>query len=183
MVLRGLLLLGAVASTAALAFAQTAGTTGTHATTSANATLNDSQGRRIGQAELQQTPHGVLLRLELEKATPGTHGLHIHETGRCEAPAFTSAGGHFNPTRRQHGFLNSNGPHAGDLPNIEVPPTTRLWVEYLVSSVTLDRGSSSLLDADGSAIVIHSGKDDYASDPAGNAGDRIACGTVVRSGR
>lgn len=158
------------------------GTTGTRTAATAGASLIDTQGRSIGEARLQQTPHGVLLKLDLRHATPGIHGLHIHDIGRCDAPSFESAGGHFNPSGRQHGFLNPRGPHAGDLPNIEVPATTTLAVEYLVADVTLEPGSLSLLDADGSAIVIHSGKDDYTSDPAGGSGDRLACGRIVRSG-
>jgi Cu-Zn family superoxide dismutase len=145
------------------------GTTGTRPA-SASANLVDVQGRSVGQAYLQQTPYGVLLKLDLKNATPGIHGLHIHNIGRCDRPSFDSAGGHFNPSGRQHGFLNPRGPHAGDLPNIEVPTTTQLSVEYLVADVTLDPGPRSLLAGNGSTIVIHAGKDDYMSDPAGESG-------------
>ena len=167
-------------SISAFAAAQT-GTTGSNSSMTAGAALTDAQGRHVGQAVLQQTPHGVLIKLDLKNVTPGIHGLHIHDAGRCERPSFESAGGHVNPSGRQHGFLNPRGPHAGDLPNIEVPTTTQLSVEYLVASVTLDPGPGSLLDSDGSAIVIHAGKDDYASEPAGESGDRLACGQIVRS--
>ena len=156
------------------------GTAGTSAEPTARASLTDAQGRSIGEARLQQSPHGVLVKIDLRNATPGVHALHIHTVGRCEAPKFESAGGHFAPSGRQHGFLHARGPHAGDLPNLEVPPTGQLSVEYLVSDVTLEAGTRSLLDADGSSIVIHAGKDDYASDPAGNSGDRIACGKIAR---
>lgn len=147
----------------------------------AGATLIDAQGRSIGQASLQETPHGVLLKLELKNATPGIHGLHIHDVGQCDRPSFESAGGHFNPSKRQHGFLNPRGPHAGDLPNIFVPTTTQFAVEYLLDGVTLRPGPQSLLDARGTAIVIHGGKDNYMNDPAGESGDRLACGEIVRS--
>jgi Cu-Zn family superoxide dismutase len=157
------------------------GTTGTQP--SAGALLVDEGGRSIGEARLQQTPHGVLLILDLRNATPGVHGMHIHEIGRCDAPTFESAGGHFDPSSRAHGFLNPRGPHAGDLPNIEVPTTQQLSAEYLVTGVTLDRGPQSLLDANGSALVIHSAKDDHMSDPAGDTGDRIACGPIVAPAR
>lgn len=157
------------------------GTTGTGTAATAGANLIDTQGRSIGEARLQQTPHGVLLKLDLRNATPGIHGMHIHDVGRCDRPSFKSAGGHFNPSGRQRGFLNPRGPHAGDLPNIEVPATTQLSVEYLVADVTLDPGPRSLLDTNGTAIVIHAGKDDYMSDPAGESGDRLACGQIVRS--
>lgn len=160
------------------AVAQTPARTGTSAM--AAAALVDVSGRSIGQARLQETSHGVLLMLELRNATPGVHALHIHEVGRCDPPSFTSAGDHFAPDRRSHGFLNPGGPHAGDLPNIYVPTSTELSLEYLIPNVTLGAGPRSLLDADGSALVIHSGKDDYASDPAGGAGDRLACGSIMR---
>jgi Cu-Zn family superoxide dismutase len=144
----------------------------------ATASLVDASGRNIGGAHLRETPHGVLIKLELKNATPGPHGFHIHETGKCERPSFASAGGHFNPTGRKHGLLNPDGPHAGDLPNIEVPSTTNLSIEHFASGVTLKSGPRSLLDTDGSAVMIHSAQDDYMSDPAGNAGDRLACGEI-----
>lgn len=155
------------------------GTTGS-ATATASASLMDTQGRAIGQAIFQQTPHGVLLKLDLKNATPGIHGLHIHDVGRCEAPSFESAGGHFAPGGRQHGFLNPRGHHAGDLPNIEVPASTQLSVEHMVPNVTLDQGPRTLLDGNGSSIVIHAGKDDHTTEPAGDSGDRLACGRIMR---
>jgi Cu-Zn family superoxide dismutase len=157
------------------------GTTGTRPAPTATANLVDAQGRSVGQAYLQQAPHGILLKLDLKNTTPGIHGLHIHDVGRCERPPFESAGGHFNPTGRQHGFLNPRGPHAGDLPNIEVPPTMQLSLEYFLADVTIEPGPHSLTDNNGSSIVIHGGKDDYATDPAGESGDRLACGPIVRS--
>ena len=155
------------------------GTAGTDLAPVASANLIDTQGRSVGQAHLQQTPHGVLLKLYLKNATPGTHGLHIHDVGLCDRPSFTSAGSHFNPSGRQHGFLNPRGPHAGDLPNIDVPATMQLTVEYLVRDVTLEPGPESLLDANGSTIVIHAGTDDYFTNPSGESGDRMACGDVT----
>jgi superoxide dismutase, Cu-Zn family len=157
------------------------GTTGSRPAASASANLVDSQGRSVGQAFLRQAPRGVLLKLELKNATPGIHGLHIHDVGRCDRPSFESAGGHFNPTNRQHGFLNPGGPHAGDLPNIEVPTTTQHSVEYFLADITIEPGPRSLGDQNGSAIVIHAGQDDHATDPAGESGDRLACGQIVRS--
>jgi Cu-Zn family superoxide dismutase len=157
----------------------TTGTTGTRPAAAASANLIDTEGRSVGQALLQQTPHGVLLTLDLKNATPGIHGLHIHDVGRCDRPSFESAGTHLNLSGRQHGFLNPRGPHDGDLPNIEVPATTQLSVEYLVPNVTLEPGPRSILDTNGSTIMIHAGKDDYLTDPAGEAGARLACGAIV----
>ena len=145
----------------------------------ASAGLVDANGRGVGQALFQETAHGVLLTLELRNATPGVHGLHIHDVGRCDAPTFESAGGHVNPDHRAHGFLSSSGPHAGDLPNISVPASTELSVDYLIPNVTLRPGPRSLLDANGSALVIHEGKDDYKTEPAGASGDRLACGVIT----
>ena len=156
------------------------GTSGTSAAATATASLVDSQGRKVGEAHLQQTPSGLLLKLDLRNSKPGTHALHIHQVGRCEAPSFESAGSHVGPESKGHGFLNSRGPHAGDLPNVEVPATGQVTVEHVVRDVTLGEGPNSLLDADGSALVLHAGKDDYATDPSGSSGDRIACGRIGR---
>ena len=147
----------------------------------AGAALADSQGRAVGQALLQQTPHGVLFKLELKNATPGIHGLHMHDVGRCDPPTFESAGGHFNPARREHGFFNSNGPHAGDLPNIAVPNSTEHALEFFLTDLTIEPGPHSLMDGNGTAVVIHARPDDYSSDPAGESGDRLACGVLARS--
>jgi Cu-Zn family superoxide dismutase len=146
----------------------------------ARAVLRDSGGRQVGSATLTQTPHGVLLRAELTGVPPGVHGLHVHAVGKCEGPAFTSAGGHFNPHRRQHGLLNAAGPHAGDAPNAHVGSGGAATVEVLFSQASLSQGEGALLDADGAAVVVHAGADDYATDPAGNAGARIACGVIER---
>jgi Cu-Zn family superoxide dismutase len=146
----------------------------------ATAAIADAQGRTIGDARLQQTPNGLLLKLDLRSAPPGTHAVHIHEVGRCEPPTFESAGDHFAGGAQDHGFLQKQGPHAGDLPNLEVPPTGQLSVEYLVEALALTSGRTPLLDGDGAAIVIHADEDDYRSAPSGNAGDRIACGAIRR---
>jgi Cu-Zn family superoxide dismutase len=146
----------------------------------ARAVLRDSAGQQVGVATLVQTPDGVLVRTELTNVPPGVHAFHVHEVGRCDPPSFQSAGGHYNPFGRQHGILNASGPHAGDMPNIHVPETRRLTFEVLIPRVTLGQGQATLFDANGSALVVHAGADDYRTDPAGNAGARIACGVVVR---
>ncbi|MBI5441606.1 MAG: superoxide dismutase family protein [Deltaproteobacteria bacterium] len=143
----------------------------------ARAELVDSKGKSAGTVLLTQTPQGVLLSVRVSKLPPGVHALHIHEVGKCEPP-FTTAGGHFNPGGKKHGLSNPEGMHAGDLPNLHVSKQGKAEVEVFATGVTLSPGATSLLDDDGSAIVLHAGPDDYATDPAGKAGDRIACGVV-----
>ena len=141
--------------------------------------LTDASGRRIGEASLQQSPHGVLVTLDLAGAPPGSHGLHFHAVGECQPP-FETAGPHFNPAGRQHGLRNANGRHAGDLPNVYVPESGTLRTDLLAAGVSLRPGQASLLDADGSALVLHAFADDYVTDPSGGSGTRIACGVVRR---
>jgi Cu-Zn family superoxide dismutase len=144
----------------------------------ASAVLKDASGKEVGAATLTVTPSGVLISLDLTAVPPGEHGFHVHTTGKCEPPDFKSAGPHFNPDQTKHGFMTPEGPHAGDLPNLHVPADGKLQVEVLEPNVTLS-GEAPLLDADGSALVIHAGADDYKTDPAGNSGDRIACGVIT----
>jgi Cu-Zn family superoxide dismutase len=145
----------------------------------AKATLKDAAGKEVGQATLVQAPHGVLVKLTLKGATPGEHAFHVHAVGKCEPP-FTSAGGHFNPGSRKHGLEAAEGSHAGDMPNLHIPPGGDLVVEIANPMISLVKGQpNSVFDADGSALVIHAGADDYKTDPAGNAGDRIACGVIT----
>ncbi len=145
----------------------------------AKVALKDQAGKDVGSVQLVETPHGVLLKLALKGAVPGEHAFHVHAVGKCEPP-FTSAGGHFNPAGKKHGLAVAEGAHAGDMPNLHIPASGELMVEILNGGVTLAKGKpNSVFDADGSAIVIHAGVDDYKSDPTGNAGDRIACGVIV----
>ena len=146
----------------------------------ASATIADAMGKTVGTATLREVRGGVLIKVDLMGAPAGTHALHVHTTGKCEAPMFTTAGGHFAPGGTKHGLMAAEGPHAGDLPNIYVPADGKLSLEVLESDVTLSPGPRSLLDADGSAIVLHATADDYMTDPAGNAGGRIACGVVAK---
>jgi len=162
--------IAAVVVSGALATAQTPG---------ARADIKDAQGQTIGHATLTEGPLGVLLHVELTGAPAGEHAFHVHAVGTCEPP-FTSAGGHFNPTSHQHGFMNPQGLHVGDLPNLQVPDSGHLTFERFVDHATIGAGPNSLFDADGSALVMHSGADDYKSDPAGNAGSRVACGVISK---
>jgi Cu-Zn family superoxide dismutase len=144
------------------------------------ANLKNAKGESIGAAVLRETPAGVLLAVKLSGLPPGAHGFHIHEHGACEPP-FQSAGGHFNPTKKHHGYAAADGYHAGDMPNLFVGSDGQVSAEFLVPGVTLVAGKpNSLLDSDGSSLVVHAGTDDYRSDPAGASGDRIACGTIER---
>jgi Cu-Zn family superoxide dismutase len=111
---------------------------------------------------------------------PGTHGIHVHMTGSCIAPDFTSAGAHFNPTEYQHGLQTPSGPYAGDLPNLEVGTDGSGVLTALARDLALGSGPMSIFDADGSTLVIHAGPDDHVTDPAGNSGARIACGPIAR---
>lgn len=145
-----------------------------------NVDIINSEGVQTGTAVLTETSKGVTIRLKAEGLEPGKKAIHLHETGKCEKPDFKSAGGHFNPAKKQHGFDNPKGFHAGDLPNIEIDENGTVDVELHAAEVTLKQGKkNSLLDEDGSSIIIHEKEDDYMTDPAGNAGDRIACGAIV----
>ena len=155
-------------------------TTGTSSVGStARAEVRDTEGRSLGTVTLTQTPHGVLVVGDLSNLAPGTHALHFHETGRCDSP-FTSAGGHYNPTQRVHGFKSAGGHHAGDLPNFAAGANGAAHIDIVSDDVSLGSGPGTLFDVDGTALVVHSGPDDYATDPAGGAGNRIACGIVAR---
>jgi Cu-Zn family superoxide dismutase len=141
------------------------------------ASLKNAKGEPVGDVTLEQTPHGVLIKGTLSNLSAGTHAIHIHEAGKCDAPDFKTAGGHFNPQKKSHGMLSPGGKHEGDLPNIIVGQDGKAQFEFFANEGLTVK---SLMDKDGSAIVVHAQADDYKSDPAGNAGGRVACGVVTQ---
>jgi len=144
----------------------------------ATAEIKDQAGKVLGTLTLTETPEGVLLAGELTQLSPGPHGFHIHAVGKCEPP-FISAGEHFNPESRKHGFHAASGPHPGDFPNLHASSDGKAIVDVMAAGLTLSGGTRSILDQDGGAVVIHAKADDYTTDPAGSSGDRIACGVAV----
>lgn len=141
--------------------------------------LKDAEGKTTGTAELEETEDGVIVRIMAEGLSPGIHGFHFHETGICEAPDFETAGDHFNPDGKQHGLEFDGGPHAGDLPNLEVAENGQVDDEFMTRNVTLevDKDNSLLRDS-GTSLVIHALKDDGKTQPSGDSGKRIACGVI-----
>src|SRR5262245_30704762 len=144
----------------------------------AHTQIKDLNGQYVGYADLIEMSGGLLIRISLKDVEPGQHAVHIHSVGKCEPP-FQSAGPHFNPANKPHGFMTGEG-HAGDLPNLHVPDSGALEIEMLTTKVTLEPGKpNSLVDADGSSLVIHAGSDDFRTDPEGDSGARIACGVIT----
>lgn len=148
--------------------------------TSATAKMAGADGSDNGIVTFNQTNSGMLhIIVEMTNLAPGSHGLHIHEKGACDsAGGFKSAGGHY-AGGKEHGINSENGPHAGDLPNVHVGENGVLKVEFFTDRLSLGEGGANpLMDTDGSAVVLHAEPDDYASAPAGHAGNRVACGVI-----
>ena len=143
--------------------------------------LNNAKGESVGTATITPIKSGgVSIKLDLKNLTPGTHGIHFHQVAKCEAPGFTTAGGHFNPGAKMHGLHNASGPHAGDMMNFNVDQSGKAKVTLTNDRVDLGSGANSLLSNGGTALVIHEKADDYMTDPSGNSGARIACGVIVK---
>jgi Cu-Zn family superoxide dismutase len=141
------------------------------------ATLTLANGQPAGVARIFATGQEVTLAAGLTGIAPGVHGIHLHTTGRCTAPDFASAGGHLNPLGKRHGSLADGGKHEGDLPNVTIQSEGSGALTAALSG-TPDQVRAWLFDADGTAIVVHAGPDDYETDPSGNSGARIACGVI-----
>ena len=155
-------------------------TTNASESLTASAQMNDVKGSSLGSIELKESEKGVLISLHLENVPAGERAIHIHEAGKCEPPAFDTAGAHFNPTNKEHGHNNPKGYHLGDLPNITADADGKVELEFLAEGLTLQKDAlNSLIDQNGSAFIIHEKADDYVTDPSGNSGKRIACGIVV----
>ena len=140
-----------------------------------SAMLRDKDGKGLGEVLIATGSDGLMVNVMAEGMKPGTYGVHIHTTGKCDGPDFKSAGGHWNPFAKMHGLESDTGAHAGDLPNLVIAEGGTGGLSFTVKHATM-RGEGGLMDADGASFMIHAGPDDMKSDPAGNSGDRMACG-------
>lgn len=147
----------------------------------AAAALLSADGSQKGSATVVETGEGLQVTITAIGLPPGTHAAHIHTTGACTAPDFASAGGHWNPMKKQHGKDNPQGMHMGDMPNILLGTDGSGELQFTIPGGKLTTGDMPLLDADGAAVVIHAAADDMKTDPTGNAGGRIACGVLKAS--
>jgi Cu-Zn family superoxide dismutase len=141
--------------------------------------VKDAQGKDVGSVLIWDQGSGVALQLQLHDLTPGEHAIHFHQVPKCEAPDFKSAGGHFNPESKKHGFDSPEGHHAGDIKNFTVGADGKAKAKLENADVTLKDGPHSLL-SNGAAVVVHAKGDDYKTDPSGNSGDRVACGVITK---
>ena len=142
----------------------------------ATVSFTSATGQPVGKAQMFLRDGKTALEVELTGLTPGEHGFHLHMVGKCEAPGFASAGGHLNPTGKEHGWQNPRGAHIGDLPNLTADANGAVK-----ATVTFDSVPDVMFDADGTALIVHAKPDDYTTDPSGNSGDRMVCGVVTKA--
>jgi superoxide dismutase, Cu-Zn family len=146
-------------------------------THNATAVMKDAKGTTVGLATFTEEAGGLVrINVNVRGLTPGLHSIHIHNTGNCTGPSFNSAGGHYNPLGKEHGLNNPKGPHAGDLPNLEVGADGMGHMNFTTDRVTVSPGPTMLFTANGTSLVIHAGPEDQLTNPAGNSGVRIVCG-------
>ena len=171
----------ALVVTAALGVCVVSGSAQTKAAKKKTVELKDAKGNDVGTATIVSKGSGVEVKLDLKALPPGVHAVHFHQKAMCDPPDFKSAGGHFNPTSKQHGFDNPQGHHAGDMMNFTVKENGTANATVKDDDVVLGTGSeaNSLLSNGGSSIMVHAKADDYKTDPSGNSGDRIACGPIT----
>ncbi|KEK25139.1 superoxide dismutase family protein [Bacillus gaemokensis] len=141
--------------------------------------LYNASGDTVGTAKVTQQASGVKISIKAEGFAPGPHGLHIHEVGECKAPRFISAGNHFNPDEKKHGLMNPKGAENGDLPNVVADDSGKIKAEIEAPHISLEEGKTTIHRKDGASIIITENPDDGMTQPAGNSGDRIACGVIV----
>lgn len=142
-------------------------------------TMYNASNDAIGTAIFTEVAEGVSVEVSAEGLEPGLHGIHIHEYALCDAPDFQSAGNHYNPEGKEHGLMHPNGAHLGDMPNIEAEADGSVEAELLIGGATLAEGQKSLLQDDGTSLIIHKKQDDGVTQPAGDAGERVACGLIT----
>ena len=171
-------LIGLLAALAPATACSHGGTGGPNPKPFASGTFRNAAGDRVGLATLTDSAGTVRLGLSVSQLSPGPHGLHFHAQGTCTPPDFASAGSHFNPDSRQHGRLNPQGPHLGDLPNLTAGSDGSADTSFTVAHDLAEPGARSLLQPSGTALVIHAKADDERTDPSGSSGDRVACAVI-----